>query len=153
MLLATIPFTGNRPGGKILPTDTFQKELMELLRPPKCTCGHNANDECICMNARNKRRRKFVSMLERKGIPFENINSHRNCKGSATNAASGSTQAPPIVAICLRAGWHLAGVLNRYLSLENAGDQFVGQDCHCSPRNLRCSHHDSGGTLPRIRNY
>ena len=68
-----------------------------------------------------------MSMLERKGIPFENINSHSNRKGSATNAASGSTQAPPIVAICLRAGWALAGVLDRYLSLENAGDQFVGR--------------------------
>ena len=66
-------------------------------------------------------------MLERKGIPFENINSHSNRKGSATNAASGSTHAPPIVAICLRAGWALAGVLDRYLSLENAGDQFVGR--------------------------
>ena len=45
---------------------------------------------------------------------------HRYC-------ASGSTQGPPIVAICLRAGWKLGGVLNQYLTLENAGDQFVGR--------------------------
>ena len=149
--MATIPFTGNRRGGKILPKDTFQKELMELLRPPKCTCGHNANDECTCMNARNKRRRNFVSKLERKGIPFENINSHSNRKGSATNAASGSTHAPPIVAICLRAGcWT---VTSDWKMRETSSSVVWLQDCHCSPRNLRCSHHDSGGTLLRMRNY
>ena len=34
---------------------------------------------------------------------------------------------PPIIVICLRAGWNLGGVLNTYISVESAGDRFVGR--------------------------
>jgi len=35
--------------------------------------------------------------------------------------------APSIIAICLRAGWSLKGVEDRYFRLENAMDQFLGR--------------------------
>ena len=73
-------------------------------------------------------------MLDEEGIPYDEICSHSYRKGSASAAASGSTAAPPIVAICLRAGWKLSGVLNTYLSLENAGDRFVGRVCALLPQ-------------------
>ena len=76
-------------------------------------------------------------MLDREGIPYDEISTHSYRKGSASAAASGSTAAPPIVAICLRAGWKLSGVLNTYLSLENAGDRFVGRVCALLPQMSR----------------
>ena len=76
-------------------------------------------------------------MLDEAGIPYDEICTHSYRKGSASAAASGSTAAPPIVAICLRAGWKLSGVLNTYLSLENAGDRFVGRVCALLPQMSR----------------
>jgi hypothetical protein len=57
----------------------------------------------------------------------ENIGCHSVRKGAATYCASGSTVAPPIVSICLRAGWAISGSKERYLKYENAGDQFVSR--------------------------
>ena len=38
---------------------------------------------------------------------------------------------PPIVSLCIRAGWSLGGVKDRYLFRENAGDQHVGRCASC----------------------
>jgi len=48
-------------------------------------------------------------------------------KGAATYAAGGSTAAPGIVAICLRADWSFGSTLSRYLFLEGAQDQYCGR--------------------------
>ena len=117
---------GFRKNGKVLSKkDTFYKELKKLLRPQKCKCD---KDPCECkFSSVDQRRREFVACLEREGIPYKAITAHSWRKGSASNVASGSTCAPSIIAICLRAGWKLPGSLNRYLFLEQAGDQFVGR--------------------------
>ena len=75
----------------------------------------------------DQRRMALRKKLDALGIPYDEISTHSYRKGSASHAASGSTNGPPIVAICLRAGWKLGGVLNTYLCLENAGDCFVGR--------------------------
>ena len=41
--------------------------------------------------------------------------------------ASGCTVSPPIVAICIRAGWAMGGVKDKYLNRADAGDQYVGR--------------------------
>ena len=45
----------------------------------------------------------------------------------ATWVAARCTVAPPIVSLCIRAGWTLGGVKDKYLFHENAGDQHVGR--------------------------
>ena len=83
--------------------------------------------ETYVFAADDQRRITFRERLNAKGIPYDEISTHSYRKGSASTAASGCTNGPPIVAICLRAGWKLGGVLNTYLCLENAGDCFVGR--------------------------
>ena len=62
------------------------------------------------------------------GIVFiVNLGAHSLRKGAVTYCSSGSTMAPSIIAICLRAGWSLKGVEDRYFRLENAMDQFLGR--------------------------
>jgi hypothetical protein len=55
------------------------------------------------------------------------IGTHLIRKGVCTFAMSGSTGGPSIVSVCLRAGWTLGNVLDRYLRYEAAGDCFVGR--------------------------
>ena len=55
------------------------------------------------------------------------IGAHSLRKGAVTFAAGGSTMAPGIVSILLRAGWSLQGVENRYFKFEGAMDQFLGR--------------------------
>ena len=43
-------------------------------------------------------------------------------KGMATMVAAGCTVSPPIVALCIRAGWILGGVKDQYLFRDKAGD-------------------------------
>lgn len=101
----------------------------------RSTHGSDDDEEVVVlMSAVQERRIAFRKMLDANGIPFEEIGTHSYRKGSATYTASGSTSAPPIVAICLRAGWKLGGVLNTYLSLESAGDRFVGRVCALLPQ-------------------
>jgi hypothetical protein len=61
------------------------------------------------------------------GYEASDFGSHSARKGVATWVAGGCTVSPPIVALCLRAGWSLGGVKDRYLFYENAGDQYVGR--------------------------
>ncbi len=52
---------------------------------------------------------------------------HSVRKGVATYACSGSTGGPSIVSVCLRVGWSIGSIQDRYLRYEAAGDQFLGR--------------------------
>lgn len=52
---------------------------------------------------------------------------HSIRKGAGTYAPGGSTISPSIVSVCLRCGWSLGGVQDRYLRYAAAGDQFLGR--------------------------
>ena len=128
IMMAIHPITGTRKNGHLLPTTTFKKEIDKLLKPHKLEKELENNPDIIAtFDPADKRRYAFRKKLDAMGIAYDEISTHSYRKGSASNAASGSTQGPPIIAICLRAGWKLGGVLNTYLCLENAGDQFVGR--------------------------
>ena len=55
------------------------------------------------------------------------VGTHSCRKGVATVVAAGCTVSPPIVSICVQAGWVMGGVKDRYLKRESAGDQYVGR--------------------------
>ena len=61
------------------------------------------------------------------GIKPENLGAHSERKGGLVYATSGTTAAPNIISVQLRAGWHIEGVANRYLRYSEAGDQHVGR--------------------------
>ena len=61
------------------------------------------------------------------GKAERDIGTHSIRKGAATYATSGSTGGPSIVSICLRCGWSLGNVMERYFRYEGAGDQFTGR--------------------------
>lgn len=52
---------------------------------------------------------------------------HSIRKGVATFACSGSTSGPSIISVCLRCGWSLGNVQERYFRYEGAGDQYLGR--------------------------
>ncbi|ETN21808.1 hypothetical protein PPTG_01900 [Phytophthora nicotianae INRA-310] len=52
---------------------------------------------------------------------------HSIRNGVATFACSGCTGGPSIASVCLRVGWSLGGVQDRYIRYETAGDQFLGR--------------------------
>ena len=54
--------------------------------------------------------------LKRMGIDYKSLGSHSARKGVGTMVSSGCTVDPPIVPLCLRAGWKLGGVKDKYLS-------------------------------------
>ncbi|CAN0032252.1 unnamed protein product, partial [Phaeothamnion confervicola] len=81
---------------------------------------------------------RFSSFLSRKageasaefaayGVNPQDIGTHSCRKGSATYVASGCTAGPPMSAICIRAGWSVGNVQDRYIRYEAAGDQYVGR--------------------------
>ena len=130
LLLLKFPFNGNRVGGKLIPRDNFKTNLDKLFNGKKCACGglHEEGQECICrMSAFEKRRAVFVQSLIDEGYSYQQIGTHSWRKGAASYAASGTTAAPSIVSICIRAGWKISSVLKRYLSMESAGDWFLGR--------------------------
>ena len=65
--------------------------------------------------------------LRSMGIDYKSLGSHSARKGVGTMVASGCTIGPPIVPLCLRAGWKLGGVKDKYLFLEGAGDMYCGR--------------------------
>jgi len=72
--------------------------------------------------------------IKKLGCDIKNLGSHSARKGAATLAACGCTVSPPMASICLRAGWSMGPVKERYLFYEKAGDQFVGRTvCGLSP--------------------
>ncbi len=61
------------------------------------------------------------------GIDPAHIGVHSIRKGAATYCCCGTTSAPSIAAICVRAGWTMGKVRDRYIRYEAAGDQHVGR--------------------------
>ena len=64
--------------------------------------------------------------IEKLGGDIEKIASHSIQKGSATLCACGVTVSPPMASICLRAGWSMGTIKDRYLHYEKAGDHYFG---------------------------
>jgi len=65
------------------------------------------------------------------GVKPSDLGTHSTRKGVATSVSAGCTMSPPIVSVCIRAGWVMGGVKDRYLKYEAAGDQFVGRCAAC----------------------
>ncbi len=61
------------------------------------------------------------------GVEEKDMGSHLARKGACSHASAGTTVAPPIVSICLRAMWSMGSVKERYLHYEKAGDQYLGR--------------------------
>lgn len=129
--MSATPITGARVNGKLLPNNSFKKTLQDLFKRHE---HEEQTDITVVLSAKQERRLKFRKFLDDQGIPWTEIGSHSYRKGSATYTASGTTDGPGIVSICLRAGWKLGGVLNTYLMLEGAGDRFCGRVCALLPQ-------------------
>ena len=82
------------------------------------------------------------------------IGTHSVRKGAATYATTGSTAAPSIIAVQLRAGWTLEGVQDTYMRFDNAGDCHVGRTVcglpQDSPDFAILPPHFNGGVEPEI---
>jgi hypothetical protein len=71
---------------------------------------------------------KGLSILANSGISsYKEIGTHSIRKGSASFVCSGSLGGPDIASVSNRCGWRLAGVMDRYIKYERAGDFFVGR--------------------------
>ncbi|RHZ17319.1 hypothetical protein DYB37_006467, partial [Aphanomyces astaci] len=68
-----------------------------------------------------------LALIEDNPVGSSEIGTHSIRKGAATFVSSGSTGGPSLVSICLRCGWSLGSVFERYMHYERAGDQFVGR--------------------------
>ena len=79
----------------------------------------------------NKLKEEMKDELEALGFSPRDLGTHSARKGVATMVAAGCTVSPPIVSLCIRAGWVLGGVKDKYLFRENAGDQYVGRCASC----------------------
>ena len=66
-------------------------------------------------------------LFENLGVKEGELGSHSCRKGAITLVSAGCTVSPPMAAICLRAGWSMGPVKDRYIHYEKAGDQFVGR--------------------------
>ena len=66
-------------------------------------------------------------LFEGLGVDVYELGSHSVRKGSASRCAAGCTVSPPMASICLRAGWSMGPVKERYIHYEKAGDQFLGR--------------------------
>ena len=73
----------------------------------------------------------FESDLGVLGVEPSDLGTHSTRKGVATSVSAGCTMSPPIVSVCIRAGWVMGGVKDIYLKYEAAGDQFVGRCAAC----------------------
>jgi hypothetical protein len=79
---------------------------------------------CLADALNTKTGKEFLSEC---GLSPSDIGTHSIRKGASTYVCSGCTGGPSIVSVCLRCGWSLGGVQDRYLRYESAGDQFVGR--------------------------
>ena len=76
------------------------------------------------------------------GVDPNDLGSHSTRKGSATLVASGCIVSPPHSSLCLRVGWSMGSVKDRYIHHESAGDQFVGRTVtglSCLSTDFACS--------------
>jgi len=65
------------------------------------------------------------------GFEPADLGTHSTRKGVATFVSAGCTVGPPVASICIRAGWSMGGVRDKYMKYEAAGDQFVGRCASC----------------------
>ena len=74
---------------------------------------------------------KLINSLESElfelGYYPGDLGAHSCRKGVATLIASGCTVCPPISSLCIRAGWVMGGMKDKYIFREKAGDQYVGR--------------------------
>ena len=70
--------------------------------------------------------KNYETYLSNGFMPPE-IGTHSIRKGAATYCTTGVIPGPPVVSVCLRAGWTLGRVKERYLKYEVAGDELVGR--------------------------
>ncbi|KAH9134399.1 hypothetical protein AeRB84_004524 [Aphanomyces euteiches] len=70
---------------------------------------------------------KTLSSLLKQTSDRDAYGTHSIRKGVATFACSASTGGPSIVSVCLRCGWSLGDVKDRYFRYEAAGDQYLGR--------------------------
>ena len=61
------------------------------------------------------------------GVQEHTLGSHSCRKGGITLLSTGCTASPPMASICLRAGWSMGNVKDRYIHYEKAGDQYCGR--------------------------
>ena len=76
--------------------------------------AHDLRDELMCM-----------------GYSEGELGTHSCRKGVATMVACGCTVSPPIASLCIRAGWVMGGVKDKYIFREGSGDQYVGRCESC----------------------
>ena len=62
-----------------------------------------------------------------KHVDPNELGTHSIRKGAATYCCAGVHPGPPVVSVCLRAGWTIGRVKERYLKYESAGDELVGR--------------------------
>ncbi|KAH9158466.1 hypothetical protein LEN26_002958 [Aphanomyces euteiches] len=79
-------------------------------------------------------RDRFGKILSRL-LNSNDFGTHSIRKGVATFACSGTTSGPSIASVCLRCGWTLGHVLERYIHYERAGDQYLGRIVAGLPNN------------------
>ena len=60
-------------------------------------------------------------------VVYSDLGTHSIRKGGATYCCAGVHPGPPVISVCLRAGWTIGRVKERYLKYENAGDELVGR--------------------------
>ncbi len=75
--------------------------------------------------------RELKDDLKALGVHWTDLGTHSARKGVGTMVANASTVGPPIVALCLRAGWKLGGVKEKYLFRADGGDMAVGRRASC----------------------
>lgn len=72
-------------------------------------------------------------VMQRHGLIPDDIGTHSWRKGATTYATSGTTASPSIVAVHLRGGWAMDGVLSRYMGYgPTSTDLYVFELC-CAP--------------------
>ena len=64
--------------------------------------------------------------LQKMGVQHGDIGTHSCRKGVGKMVSQGCTISPPIISICIRCGWVMGGVKDKYLKYEATGDQYVG---------------------------
>ena len=85
----------------------------------------------------NDQKRRFITCLHRVthsneylyqtlNLGPKELGSHSICKDATTYCCAGVYPGPPIVSVCLRAGWTVGRGKEWYLKYENAGDEVVG---------------------------
>ena len=61
------------------------------------------------------------------GVEEHTLGSHSCRKGAITLVSTGCTASPSMASICLRAGWSMGNVKDRYIHYEKSGDQYCGR--------------------------